>query len=1354
MNEILLNYIVQAILGGASGYITNDYAINMLFKEYTPLKLGGVIKKTRKEFIENLSSMVENDIINKEKLHEIFNSDDFMLEFEKLTGDFYENCLYETVGSDRFSDIDEFDSTISKADNFVNEILNEHIGGLINLISDNFDLSYFLTDVQTDKISDSFYNSIKDVLENTKIIENTLIHLYENNKKLKLSEVFDQNMNLAIVKSVNKFVDIAADKTVDSKIVELTGFNDAVSKALNVFYDKQIKDIININGEMIDSFISSIAKKEDNVIYKICRSLFSYGRNLNKSIYSLLDPAFENSLKMYIEQNLPYVTDKLVAYVQKNNMLIDRIIEDSIDEVINESEGLRAKLLSTIKNTYFNNLSKKYSIVEKIVSFIRESQQSEKISTNISKAIIERLNSITIADIIVEAENNNFNSEKAYKMVTDLINKNSAAIGKNIESFISERTVKDVFPMFNLTGEKILTSPVIINILKNKSVDFFESVLSDELNNLISENKLDVFVNKAASYLKIKFSENEKSIKNFLTEIFKKVQIDKNVLKSQTVTDFAKTESYNKYKEESMKLGAVNLSVAIDKLNSIENISKNSSETLQKFMINNTDTILKGSIKGVVTDNLNKLSDDELVNFANDFIGRELKPIMIFGGILGIIAGLILAAFQNSPVNPNEINLSNMVTYALVGFITNVVAINMIFKPYKKMKFLSKVPFLRNFSLGYIIKNQKNFAESTAHYIDNSLLSKKSINELFEKHKNNIKRSFAKNISENDYQTLSNLLIKNKESAISGTYGFLKGKFLKNLNGFSEFLYKKISSTNLKSVITDNNISSIIKFVYQYLKNTTILSSKTHSLISSDKELNTIISEDSLVDFLDNQAMGVYDKSIKFLEPDNLKKEIIKNNDKYIKNTNRSIQEVFNINDENLSLISRKVNELILSESFRNNISLTVSSLFNKLFERNKTFEELFDGKFKTYIDKNMPRILINMSDKIKDSLAESKKVISMTLRAELKNQLGFIERGIFSFMGGDELIDDILNRIMTDKLPKFMDAKKDEINIIITDLVNEKFYKAKVEVLYTKLNSLQINDMVENYLNTNTSRIKNRTNNLVLELYKKIKNYNTNNILKYINIDDLNNFINSYDVELNAFAETMNLSLKDKKNQITNEASSYIGTVAKEFTNLKLNDIFSDISLGDVDKIIKKSTNILNKNTDFEKILKSFIESYNLYHSNVHLSYYVDKDEFINSTEKFVNNLLLNIETEETIKQILHSIIDEAADSNFSFIDISSKEYVVNIFVDSSIEGLRRNLDDMLKSVEFDKIAAEEIETMEPEKIHQMFNSFGEKYFRKLMLYGFGGFVFGINMYIGAALTGLKILSETLKMKFFIDGE
>ncbi|MBP7279504.1 MAG: hypothetical protein KBA11_08840, partial [Sedimentibacter sp.] len=162
----------------------------------------------------------------------------------------------------------------------------------------------------------------------------------------------------------------------------------------------------------------------------------------------------------------------------------------------------------------------------------------------------------------------------------------------------------------------------------------------------------------------------------------------------------------------------------------------------------------------------------------------------------------------------------------------------------------------------------------------------------------------------------------------------------------------------------------------------------------------------------------------------------------------------------------------------------------------------------------------------------------------------------------------------------------------------------------------------------------------------------------------------------------------------------------------------------------------------------------YKEYCNNIHLDYYIDEDEFTNSIQIFVQNLLMQDETEKTVKQILYSVINEAAQSNFSFIDSNSKEHIVNIFVDSSIEGLRRNLDDILMSVEFDEIAAEEIEKMEPEKIQQMFNSFGEKYFRKLMLYGFGGLVFGINMYVGFALTGLKILSETIRMKFLADGE
>ncbi len=59
---------ISWIFGGVAGYITNKYAVDMLFKEYTPLKLGGVIKKKKEKFIEEISELVERDIINADTL--------------------------------------------------------------------------------------------------------------------------------------------------------------------------------------------------------------------------------------------------------------------------------------------------------------------------------------------------------------------------------------------------------------------------------------------------------------------------------------------------------------------------------------------------------------------------------------------------------------------------------------------------------------------------------------------------------------------------------------------------------------------------------------------------------------------------------------------------------------------------------------------------------------------------------------------------------------------------------------------------------------------------------------------------------------------------------------------------------------------------------------------------------------------------------------------------------------------------------------------------------------------------------------------------------------------------------------
>ena len=58
--------ILTLLSGGATGYITNNYAVKMLFKRYGPF--GGMILATRGQFIKSVSELVERDIINRETI--------------------------------------------------------------------------------------------------------------------------------------------------------------------------------------------------------------------------------------------------------------------------------------------------------------------------------------------------------------------------------------------------------------------------------------------------------------------------------------------------------------------------------------------------------------------------------------------------------------------------------------------------------------------------------------------------------------------------------------------------------------------------------------------------------------------------------------------------------------------------------------------------------------------------------------------------------------------------------------------------------------------------------------------------------------------------------------------------------------------------------------------------------------------------------------------------------------------------------------------------------------------------------------------------------------------------------------
>jgi len=1387
--DILFNYIIQAILGGASGYITNDYAINMLFKEYTPLKIGGVIKKTRNEFIDNISSLVENDIINKDKLNEILTDETFRSKFESLTEDFFSNCLYDIVGTDTFSHINGIDLSLNSTIDFIKNILDKHSSDITDLLFNNIKTEDFLTTVQLNKISNSLYETAEDMLNNTDLINDTILSIYSEYNGSKLIDLLDGtegNANNITENFINKFNQVIItcfNDKIDDAMKEISStleFNNSLNSVKSILYEKSFNEIIIIDDELKSKisklFIEYInSDKGQSTVYDLCESLFSYIKTCDKTLFDIVDTSFEINFKAYLMENLPNLTRNIVDWINVNRGNINKIIENSIDEVIKESDGLKGKLLNTIKNSYLSNLGEKYNIVQKIIEYVEKETEPDKLSRNISAKVIEYLNNVSIGEILIQAENNKIlNPSIASKYLTEYLNNYFESILSEFFEYTLNIKIKDVMPSEFYSGDiikekiittikdKVLSSNAINKRLNEKLYDFVNKNSNKNISEIFTEEKLKEFIPNINTFAMHSLNNNSEQITNLIAKVIKTNLSIENLKANDNIINISNEiskEVYSRYNNSAEKLKSKELSLVIDKLNSIDNLYKNSSEMLRTLVISNLDTILGGSVKGIVAENLNKLNDDELIALANDFIGRELRPIMYFGGILGTVAGLLLAAFQNAPFAPETINIANMLTYSLVGFSTNAIAINMLFKPYNEIKALSKIPFLRNFSLGYIVKNKKVFAENMSIVIDKNLLSKESINELFEKYEFSLKNNLVNGIAANDYFILHKLLSNNSESIVNGSYNFTKSLIDKNIENISNITVKGIGNFKLSTLLSSSSIN--------YLSNLAV-----DSLLADNEKLkvyfvNKINSSETLdnqipvffVDLVKNYSSDFikkyYDITSKNLSDiNNVKNFMLKFNSQYENTINKPLDEIFkNVEIKNFTqFISHKLTKLILSERSRKKATNTITNLFNKSLSSNKTFEELFNGKIKEYINNNIPSLFDKISKAIKSNIISSKEIVSIHVKSEIKMNLGFLEKGMYTLMGGDEVVDELISKIMVNKVPAFIDDKKYELMTILTSVIDEKFYKTKVDILQKTVNKIQIDDMINTYFSNaeNVDMIEKKVNSTLVLIENKVKTVNLNDILKLLSLQDISSIFNAYENELNVLVSNLSQSMSVNKDNVINKIIPLLNNIIDEFVkSTSFKDLCHEFSNEDINIIIDNFMQSVNKDEFLNKTINKFVNSYKEYIiGKDNLSQFIDTAEFTKSTETFISNIINSDETEVVVKNIYSSILKEAIDLNFNFINEETKSYLVNIFIESCIKSIRRNLDTILKAIEFDKIARDEINAMEPKKIHEMFNSFAGKYFKKLMIYGFGGFIFGVNTYVGLTLTSLTVIGKKFNKK------
>ena len=1373
--------IFQGFSGGVAGYITNKYAVNMLFKEYTPLKLGGVIKKKKEKFIEEISELVERDIINADTLNAELSNKNLNPYIEQIAEIFFTKELKQSLGNTKISEIDDFSSTMLKSEEFVRENLNIFLPELLDNLMININLNDILSENQISKIVNSTYGLLITELENTNALDEFVSNLYNENSNITLADIFSEEVQKKLINNFGECItkiindEILADeetcKVFLNNVFCAINTDLTLTKLQGLLGDYEVNQFITAAEQekltlklfsKVNEFINSPKGRE--LISNLIKEIALIGRGIDFTIYEMLPRETEESLTHFIKTIVPKVMPYISEWISNNKESFDEMIESSIDEAIdNMDENIKKLIVSKVRSALMGDVSSKNNIVNKIIGYIDSSLDDESYG-KLANSIIDYLKNKKVKDIVEALEKQNlFESEE----IIEIIIKQFASHGKDILGAIikaqfSKKIHKVVkFDLVKLFHDKL--KPMLYeNIFKNKDK------ISEKLNNLVSEfinskgnelfnknlselvtyNKVSGFSSRfgklASKLLKRNKDVYSEKVEEVITLKIKNVNLADALANYKVdILELFVDKSLCVYKETVDKYINYEVIELVNKYFNKDQLADVLTNKGYPMLVSKLPNLLNGNIKKFARNNLSKYDEDEICDIVQDFMGNQLKPLSVFGAVLGTVVGVIYQLiFPNSIGRygfPSNIfnGVLSLAVMAFIGYITNVIALWMIFHPYKENKIVAKIPFFKKFALGYIPAHKNQFAMGMAKLIDEELLNKEEINKSFNAHKNNTQSALMTLVANNNYQLLVNFTRSKKYDLTKYIYEKIL-KYCDTNSNLSNKISIKLGDSKVNTFIKKSYVLNIIPGLVGSINNTkNYLSQLAKNKLSANYKVNTIIPEEAAFE-IKNYILNENDKflqgkldGIKNIDFVNIVIENYEEN--YASRIKKSLKDI--LDKDLIEKIKYDIEEkayIYVSNDFKIYLSEVIKrSLHNQLNDENN-IGSMFDGKVKRIIDDNLSILTAYITKKLVAYLQSKQDAIAVNVQETIKNELNFFEKIAYSTFGGDDIAYKVVAIMLNKKLPAMLKEEAEKLVDTAKVTLNESIYPVKVSTLKIKAEEIDIAMLINNIFeqlgkSVDSRRYISNGSNLIFDSLMRTP------LVEYLELFNLN----SLDLAYKKFYNEINSVKEDIYNNINVNRDDLSKTIG-EFLGEKVIDglldsynsvIFKEITSAEIEASLSNMINVVLRSEETKKYLSRFLESfYDNALSKLKVEQIADENILNQDINRIIKCIFANIEFNKKNTALIERVIENVIDSNFDFISKDTKDYLINKTIQTGLNSIDDYIVPILKEINLKNISNKQIDLLNPREIDILFNSFAGDFFNKLRIYGAFGFVFGIN--------------------------
>ncbi len=1334
--------LLSGLTGAATGYITNDVAVRMLFRSFGPF--GGVLESTREEFIVNMSQLVEDEIINYETISGELENPRVREEINRFITEVISVQLQEKFEGICWYELPGWEQSSRGLRDMVAE--EEFISDLLAAGADNIELSDLISEEQLENVMEKLLNAGAEILQQDEVAEDlaellagVIINLHSPGTAAELTE--EELLKLQKKLSAHRG---RLKRLLEELLTELD-ISSRAEEEISKLLDRPLADWFENSslagsGELLIDFLE---KPEGEDLFRdIVRAVGSALEEVELTLPELLGDSWQRSVLPLLEKRLPEILEALLAWLEENRKELEAIIDESIEEVLSAGSGLRNRLKNILFRALQGNVARRYGLLNRIIQNMSRDRDRTRLAHQFTRQLAGMLEEKTVGWFFYRLkELEVVDWRLLHQLLLQFLQEG------DMLTEAGEITLPSLKPADFIDAEKFssrlalflpgLAADFSVNLLLLPGLSrSISSALHDHLPNYLGSERgvdgLKSLLKSAAGLLE------EGRVDDGLLHRLNPLLYERmsalglghllQPLPQEDIISSLQEISSSRLSDILHDFSDGQITDMLDRILDIPDYQNRLTDFSLELLEDNLSLLLEDRISQAVSDNLLDLSVEDMRRVVEEFMGRELKPLTYFGGLLGLIAGLLLetagGGLMAAAGGTTRLGIS-MLVYGLVGFLTNVTAIRMIFRPYGEYSFAGRrLPF----TPGLIARNQKRFATALGEFVEEDLLNPRRMSRLFQQNRSQLESVLSESLSRDDYRSLRMVLRISSDSFAARLQRLAKNQLSQNSSRAGDLLAAGISS-NLTAGRSLQRFSTIMENYAAGRPDefrgalARIFAGAGEADMSFARLLSGSDGGKTVLNLLDLDLS-----------------ELSRSSDIIAELITELTEALGTVSAEDL--ISRprqkQLEEFFLARLLQflrgEKLGEFLRSLEDDLFEGSLPQEileimpDLVSDNLSSLLDVILERIISFLSahrENIKDMAADI--VEEEIERSEAEEGLvgGLLMKGAYRLTDGRGTIRDIIDDLIDNRLPPYMQQSREEIGSKLEPVLVEVSGEISRELLsdsdpagWAEL-AAEISSrpaVVENL-----QRFVHRFSSLLwrMEFSPAVLPGGFERISSGFLADIAAGFRPDSDKEAEAdrlLADLLEIQLRAIREQLT-PARLLAALTGRQGEDMR--EIESLLTAGDED--------LIRPAADFFSSTARFIEMQESDLQDVLSSPLLSEDILAEDIGQWLDQIEQHDQFNSDIETALADFLHRSSARLPRFLSPATVDFVLGRISEAGLDGLEIHFQSLLEAVAVKETAVREVEEMDPAAIEELFQSFAGRYLNRLKFYGLSGSFFGL---------------------------